>query len=61
MSQKQNSAQPPVVVQAASTEQLGPNPQTMTCPHCQTSITTRIEANPSTLTWLLGLGLCFFG
>lgn len=61
MSQKQNSAQPPVVVQAASTEQLGPNPQTMTCPHCQTNITTRIEANPSTLTWLLGLGLCFFG
>ena len=40
---------------------LGPNPQTMTCPHCQATIITSISAEPSTISWLLGLGLCFVG
>ena len=40
---------------------LGPNPQTMTCPHCQATIITSISAEPSTISWLIGLGLCGVG
>ena len=56
----QPGVQPGVVqvVQVVNPLKLGPNPQTMTCPHCQATITTRIKSDPSSLSWLIGLGIC---
>ena len=62
MSKQENYVQPKIVVQAAEiAPKLGPNPQTMICPHCRTNITTRIETNPSTMTWAICAGLCLLG
>ena len=59
----QPGVQPGVVqvVQVVNPLKLGPNPQTMTCPHCQATITTKIKSDPSSLSWLIGLGICLVG
>ncbi|OXU32014.1 lipopolysaccharide-induced tumor necrosis factor-alpha factor isoform X2 [Nasonia vitripennis] len=49
---------PNVVVMHAP--QLGPDPQTMTCPYCAATITTSIETSPSMKTHLMALLLCLF-
>ena len=55
--------QPQQVVQVVQV--VGPNfqprAQDMICPHCQVNIKTSIKAEPSTLSWLIGLALCAFG
>jgi len=47
-----------VVVQAP---QLGFYPATVTCPHCQKTVQTRVQYESGGLTWLAIGGLCLFG
>ncbi|XP_034941572.1 lipopolysaccharide-induced tumor necrosis factor-alpha factor homolog [Chelonus insularis] len=47
------------VQQTAST--FGPDPMRMTCPHCQASISTRVDTEPNTKTHLFALLLCILG
>ncbi|XP_058805850.1 lipopolysaccharide-induced tumor necrosis factor-alpha factor homolog [Phymastichus coffea] len=41
--------------------QVGPDPTTMTCPYCQSTITTNMETEASTKTHLFFLLLCLIG
>ena len=50
-----------VQVEIVTPQKLGHHPQTLTCPHCQATITTKIKAEASAKSWLIGLGICLLG
>ncbi|XP_058805857.1 lipopolysaccharide-induced tumor necrosis factor-alpha factor homolog [Phymastichus coffea] len=41
--------------------QVGPDPTTMTCPHCHATITTIVENHPSMKTHLFCILICALG
>jgi len=41
--------------------ELGPNPATIQCPHCQLRITTSTSSKPGFMAWFLSAALCFTG
>merc|ERR1712059_19846 len=59
------AAQPPVQVvtqiQYVQAPTYGFRPVQMTCPHCQTNITTHMVSEPSAMSWILGGVLCLVG
>jgi len=40
---------------------FGPRAVKMICPHCRADITTWTVSEPSVMSWIICLGLCFFG
>ena len=50
-----------VIVKYMNPPNLGPNPVTMTCPHCQSQIRTSTGSDPGALAWILGGVLCVVG
>ncbi|XP_014234663.1 lipopolysaccharide-induced tumor necrosis factor-alpha factor-like [Trichogramma pretiosum] len=49
---------PVVIVQQT---QFGPDPQSMQCPHCHSTITTQIQTEATGKTHIIALLLCLFG
>lgn len=39
----------------------GPNPVSVSCPHCKTFVTTQVSPQPGLLTWLMCSGLAMLG
>jgi len=48
-------------VQYVQAPSFGFRPVTMTCPHCQASVTTHTVSEPSALAWIVGGVLCLVG
>jgi len=58
----QQQPQPVVTqVQYVGGSAYGPNPVTITCPHCGKHITSRTSSEPSATAWIFGFVLCIFG
>lgn len=50
-----------VQVQYVQAPHFGHRPVTMTCPNCQSHITTSTDSEPSAMAWVVGAVLCIVG